>query len=118
MDTVGGDAGVDSQLDESKTTVGCFAGWFDDDGTSRGKCGGNLAGYHCGWEVPRRHNATDSNGLFERENGCVGQGRGNDIAVDTGGFLAEPLNEGCGIHNLALRLSQCLSVLEGQDLGH
>lgn len=112
MDTVSGDACLDSQFDEGKTTVRSFTGGLDDDGTSRGECGGDLSGDHGGREVPGCNDATDPHGLFESEDGCVGERRGDDIAVYAGCFFAEPLNEGCGVNNFALCLGKCLSVLQ------
>ena len=79
------------------------------------KAGPGLAGDHRRREVPRRDRGADADRLLDHDDALVGGVRRDRVAVDALALLAEPLDEGGGIGDLAARLGQRLALLGGHQ---
>lgn len=66
----------------------------------------------------RGDDAADANGLLQRDDTVTRDGGGNSVAVETGGLLAEPLEEVGGICGLAAGIGQGFPVLPCDERGN
>ena len=74
-----------------------------------------LAREHRGREVPRRDRRGGADRLLDRQDAPVAQRRRNGVAIDAARFVGEPLDERCGVGDLALGFGQRLALLGGHD---
>lgn len=106
-----------SQLGQSKRSQRRLSRSLDNNRAARSQRRANLAGNHGSGEVPRRNQAAHANGLPLGDDAAVGSTGLDDVAVDPGRLLGEPLEEVGGVGGLSSGIGQGLAVLQGDDLG-
>ena len=67
-------------------------------------------------KVPGRDRAHHAHGFAQDQDAAIGEVLGNGLAVDSLALFGKPLDEACGIGDLATRLGQRLALLEGHEL--
>ena len=112
-----GNARALCQYRHGKGRQRCLAGGFDHDAAARGQGRCRLARDHGIGEVPGGDRGDHAHRLLDADNAPVRRGPRNDIAVDTLGFLAEPLDERGAVGHFAARFCQHLALLGGHDTG-
>src|SRR6516164_6383039 len=83
---------------------GCGGRWLEHHRAAGGQCRARLAGDHRRREVPRGDRRAHADRLLGHDNALVGGVRRDRVAIDALALLAEPLDEGRGIGDLAARL--------------
>ncbi len=91
--------------------------WLHDHRAAGGQGRPELAGDHRRREVPGGDRDRHADRPFEHEQPLVGVVARQDVAVDAVGLLAEPLEKAGGVGDLAARVGQRLSLLEGHQTG-
>ena len=103
------------ELGERERGVGRLRRRLADDRAAGGERGRDLARDHRRREIPRRDRGDDADRLAQHHDALVGLVARDQVAVDALGFLGEPLDEGGGIGDLALRLGERLALLGGHE---